>query len=272
MGMRRCRNGATIIDKDNGGKFIGVNMPGDYCAEHEWGIKPLIKLFDRDPARFKINGHAPYENSVKFLNKKDYAILGCDAGSSRLMDFSWLKTLSSETSKPELRKALAYYVDISAEFSGAWCEDEFIISVTGKEPVRQLGKLYDSICINDAAIWLGGGNSNPFDRGGLCLAVYSELKPEIIKAWEEAYVDNQKLKEAVAATGIEQKLKDAGKRYFALSPKWLSEEQRHRSQHPVVFWLNPWEQNIHNFGWFVVEELEQWINNEGPIVTKKDKK
>jgi hypothetical protein len=94
---------------------------------------------------------------------------------------------------------LAYYVDISAEFSGAWCEDEFIISVTGKEPVRQLGKLYDSICINDAAIWLGGGNSNPFDRGGLCLAVYSELKPEIIKAWEEAYVDNQKLKEAVLA-------------------------------------------------------------------------
>jgi hypothetical protein len=39
-----------------------------------------------------------------------------------------------------------------------------------------------------------------------------------------------------------------------------------------MYWLNPREQDIHNYGWFTVEELKQWAENKGPVMmTKKQR-
>ena len=65
-------------------------------------------------------------------------------------------------------------------------------------------------------------------------------------------------------TGIYKILKDAGKRFFALSPKWKDDNKEE-----VVFWLNPIEQHIYNYGWFTVEDLKLWAKNEGPVMMEK---
>lgn len=35
------------------------------------------------------------------------------------------------------------------------------------------------------------------------------------------------------------------------------------------FWLNPSQQHIYEAGWFTLEELKQWANDEGPVIKKK---
>src|SRR3989344_5955611 len=40
-----------------------------------------------------------------------------------------------------------------------------------------------------------------------------------------------------------------------------------RLTHKMRFWLNPYDdQNLYNYGYFTLEEIEQWLDNSGPIV------
>jgi hypothetical protein len=86
--------------------------------------------------------------------------------------------------------------------------------------------------------------------------------------------DRINLHEAAKATGIEEKVCAAlksdfgGKPFYALSPSWKNKQN---TKHKVVFWLNPTDQQKNNYGWFTVEELEQWIEGKGPIPMKKKK-
>src|SRR5690606_28298750 len=73
-----------------------------------------------------------------------------------------------------------------------------------------------------------------------------------------------RLREAAAKLTIAAELKAAGKRYFALSPRWKDDQESE-----VVFWLNPMEQQDYNSGSFTVDELRQWIRNEGRIIIDK---
>lgn len=73
---------------------------------------------------------------------------------------------------------------------------------------------------------------------------------------------------AARATGIEARLRQAGKVWFALEPAWR-ENIRYQppTAYEVVFWLNS-EDNLHTNrpGWYTVEELDQWIAGTGPVL------
>ncbi len=63
---------------------------------------------------------------------------------------------------------------------------------------------------------------------------------------------------------------EAKKGYYALQPMWASKikstkDGEIKTQYPVVFFLNPINQNECNFGWFTVEQLLDWIDGKGPI-------
>ena len=53
--------------------------------------------------------------------------------------------------------------------------------------------------------------------------------------------------------------------YMALSPKKMSKHTEKKSAHPYWYWLNPHNQQHVNFGWYTVEEIEQWLDEKGPI-------
>ena len=65
----------------------------------------------------------------------------------------------------------------------------------------------------------------------------------------------------------ETKSSYGGRAYLCLSPQWISGDRK--SQHPVMYWLNPADQDKNNAGWFTVEELDQWIAGTGPVVNSK---
>ena len=95
---------------------------------------------------------------------------------------------------------------------------------------------------------------------------------------KDADKDAKRLQKADLKTGVKKKLEKAGKRYFACSPKWANEikstaDGKIETKHDVIYWLNPMEQNIHNFGWYTVEDLEEWIEDKGKVpMTEEQKK
>jgi hypothetical protein len=78
--------------------------------------------------------------------------------------------------------------------------------------------------------------------------------------------DQLEIKKSAFETGIHKKLKEADKKYFALSPRWKDKDKKE-----VVFWLNPYDQQNNNFGWYSAKDLEEWIEGKGPVPKNKEK-
>ena len=124
-----------------------------------------------------------------------------------------------------------YYKAERDTVAAAWDENGFAIHVRGSENVQCLEELAEAIRAKTLAD-------------------------------DEDY---QRMLSTAEATGIEQLLKDAGKRFYALSPRWADDTKQ-----DVRFWLNPAEQHAYKSGWFTVEELKQWSKDEGPILKAND--
>lgn len=62
-------------------------------------------------------------------------------------------------------------------------------------------------------------------------------------------------------TRIHKILAKSGKKYFALSPRWADDQKKE-----VVFWLNPYDQDKYNSGWFSVQDLKDWAKDKGKVM------
>lgn len=129
---------------------------------------------------------------------------------------------------------------------------------------------------------------NPFERGGLVVFIPSRLPAEIDERIKAAHLDQIALQKAADKTQIVQKInaintkarQDAGRPhmanppcgYYALSPEWAGDWNtrvpNRPTKHPVIFWLNPFDQKARYWGRVTVEELEQWMKGEGWIMQK----
>jgi hypothetical protein len=157
---------------------------------------------------------------------------------------------------------------------GAWDECSFAVRGWEREGMAVVDMLNEAIADRDLSVWVGGA-SNVFARGGLVVVRHSMVPAEHSATFDEAVEDANRLQSAALGTGIEERLKSGlkngifGLPWFALSPRWRSDNDK-SSAHPVIFWLNPSDQQRNNHGWFTVEELDGWIKGEGPIPKKND--
>lgn len=283
--MRRGNNPKEISIDD---VFVGFDLSSDYCAEHEFGIKELNRILNRNEETHRINPEK-IDDYMVFSTTKDneFAILhiGWDVYFNKKHYPE--RILKEKSKKKEILKyhhAITLYdppnrelKDSEKDFysiASAWCQEDFAILVRGKDLVEKLKMVYEAFKKNDIAIWLGGGHV--FKNAGFCVAIYSKLPESVIKGWESYYLDKKMLEKASLETGIEEKLNKSDKEYYALCADWISPEQKkkepNRTKYPVIYYLNPCEQQKYNYGWFSVEELEQWIENSGPIIkTEKNK-
>lgn len=227
-----------------GGDLIGVSLGADFCSEHEWGIADTrCALGMSDDAfgleRRRIRNAEP----VRWVEEGKFSGL-------------WMPPPHSSNTKPN---------NVSAYKSDMWCgwsgSDFGAFGFTPKVSAA-LKKIYDAVKAGDGALWLGGGGV--FQNAGLAVAIASALPAGTAEQWEKADRDAFELKRDAAATGIEERLRKAGKDFFALSPS--------RTKRGLLFWLNPMQQHENNHGWFTVEELDQWIAGKGPVPKKQTEK
>lgn len=254
--MRRTFTGQQIVSA-NDGRFVGICLGYDFCAEHEWGIAGLKRAFgiperatrEKHGADARTATVCPPSNDLWFVRRGGFRYL--------MYWHHYEPWTPARRSTVDLNGVLQAYRDDN-ELVAAWDEKSFGLRMPVAGGEQKLTKLYQAIQDKDLMIFLGA--PEPFGGRGLVLCIRSRVDAEILEAMGEADLDYIALREAAEATGIAARLDKAGKRYFALSPRWANEEKT-----DVVFWLNPMEQQRNNFGWFTVADLDDWIADRGKI-------
>lgn len=282
--MRRATHDVQWI-KDENGQLLGLSLGYDFCAEHEFGVKRmkqdlgisggegiegrtmtqqprLASYFEYERTRKKKRGtrKAPPKDPAAVF------IVGGYCG-----DHSAERTMAERISYV-CRDGLDFYAEEHDnwydpnrdQLAVAWDENGFAIHVRGKENIENLTQLREHMANMDMALADPSG-MGWVDRAGLALVIASRVDPKAraeILAQDRAH---KKLMDAAEATGIEEELKAAGKRYYALSPAW-----KDSSETELTFYLNPSEQQKYNYGWYNLEQLRQWARDEGPILKQEE--
>lgn len=259
--MRSGRDNGIL--KSESGQLIGINLGADYCSEHEWGIKDLRRDLGMSETGYGLAKRTATKmpKNVEFYDNKIETVLvvnGYSHDGKINLDNHNLGRGSYNREK----------------LLTAWDSKSFGVSATLPEEREAIRKVYEAMQNGNMAVWLGGGGV--FQNAGLVLAIVDQIPADKTQMLHDADIESEKLTQAAEATGIHEKLKAAGKRYFALSPKWMQgfnpQNKNPKSKHPVMFWLNPMNQHENNYGWFTVEELELWAKGEGPCVMSAEQK
>lgn len=270
--MRRGFNSDWLKDdKDN---IIGINLGADFTSEHEWGIKDLREVLgvDNDENVLGIERYRTKKPKMEgiFLieeNKSNAALIAV-----RPFEIQWL-----------VGKKLKDYRELGLakgeELATAWSGNDLGIRVHRPTNIKKLKKIYNAIQNKEAAVWLGGGGV--FQNAGLLIGLINQIPQHLKQQMYDSHVDAKKLKEASEKTGIREKIDALNEEYkkvhtdiryyapceyYALRPAWLKGDRK--SNHPVMYWLNPREQEKNESGWYTVEDLEMWMEGKGPILKK----
>jgi hypothetical protein len=268
--VRRGRENGIL--KSDDGKIVGINLGSDFTAEHEWGIKGLREKFG-----IPDKGYGLAKRTITQMPSKRDPLAPWH--SKKTVPCIYLieekhQTLLIVTDYFEPEKYDLNHMDIGRydkkddRLQTAWDEKSFGINAATDEDRQAVRDVYAAMQKNDLAVWLGGGGV--FKNAGLVLAIASLIPQENATQLYDADVDYENLQKAAEKTGIAKKLADANRRYYALSPKWAGEikstkDGEIKTKHPVIFWLNPQDQQDNAYGWFTVEDLELWALGKGPI-------
>lgn len=262
----------TVLNKgwmyNKAGDLCGINLGSDFCAEHEEGIG-LIQ------AAFGINGVVKKQVTKLMgipIRTKSVMTPGIDArtidkvpdtfvyGLDDFKYFGYYDTTFSKWTQTLLKDAIGILQSDptgSIDFIAYWCDRGFFVVSEDKEMIA----MQDAFMNKDIAIFMG--ERHFISNRGLVLAIKSKLDADVIDKMMESDEDMIELNRQALLTGIKEKLDKAGKRYYALSPRWRGDYKLE-----VCFWLNPYDQHKYNYGMYSVDELLQWIDEKGPVIRK----
>jgi hypothetical protein len=272
--MRRGSKPALIYDevrKNADGKplLLGINLSSDFCAEHEWGIKDIKSAFGIPEKgyglkRRQITATPKGLAWVKYAAKTYMGRYDVERGLAKKVGDVTLKNegfvfhgwYGLEPEKMAVSSELS-----GAGLRGAWSDDDFAAVSSSPEDIVALKEIFSAFENKNIAVCFSAALP-AFDNAGLVFAIADRLPESVTEDWDKYDREQEKIKKEFTATGIEKLLADAGKRYYALSP-------RRRDDGSLWYWLNPMEQQQHNYGWFTLEDLQAWARNEGPIPMKQ---
>lgn len=259
--MRNCCAAPYFLHKDD--SFIGIHLPADFTAEHEWGIEDLANAF----------GIEKVEKTKPPFGIERYK---ATIVPNMLMQRKGNKTALAYVDKPWMDINLFKYSDLEGRLydqkhsentgyekyeiqaRGAWDGDSFGVVAEGDKADVLLTMLHEAIKEKDLAIFLGGGGTF-LSNSGLNIAIASKIPDDAKELIKTTHEETASLHKAAEATGIYKKIPKS--MYYALSPSWDKDKK-------LVFWLNPTDQPNNNFGYYNVKELEQWLVGKGPILKK----
>lgn len=263
--MRRGSEPAFVMN--DAGEFCGVNLSSDFCAEHEWGIKGLQRVFGIRGEGYGVERRRVSQVILEHEVKNEY---GSALRFFKVKGGHWclayghlhhLRRIEDRGEDSDLRLWEKSSYRKSDEIAAAWDEGTFGVMVRSGDKDK-LEAVFKALCDKDAAIMLGGGGV--FQNAGLCLFIISKLSKSALDVMRDTDLDREKVRLAGEATGIEEVLNKAGRSWFSLRPAWIRDKAA--SRYPVWFWLNPQNQQKYEAGWYTVEDLRQWAENKGPVL------
>lgn len=278
MAANQGQSGPMRVD----GETIGVHLAPNAVGQHGMGIEWLLRrLGAAEPDEHGLrtfDGHV--STAVPDWSRRDLSHdekLYLDVGPKPLK----LKSVSTVLC---VEGGMEHAVGVTERYSphsvvtGAWDDSSFAVRGWDDEGRRIVDLLQEAVETRDVATWVSGDID--FGHGHLCIARRSTTPAFLVRRFDEEVAATRRLQDAAAATGIAGRLEQIGpltpfgrmRPYHALSPAWIDAETARRSAHPVKFFLNPTQQDINNFGWFTVEDLDQWILGLGPVPKDADQR
>ena len=266
--MRRATMATAWLLSEEG-EVEGVALGADACTEHECGVAPLRRSMGVADRFEKGLLDRTMTMTPPLLAYAEYLTEGGEPAAVLMIGDSHQDLTSSDLpgwaqGECSFSKRLAECPD--GELVCAWDRAGAALHGRGIVQVDRLAHLYRSFCTHDIAF---GADLVDRDRhpngGGLTFVRASTVSPTLRAAALAKDESHARLKIRVEALGIERELREAGKEWFALSPRWKSTPDGE----DVHFWLNPMRQDDHNSGWFTVDELRQWVQGKGPVMIDK---
>lgn len=256
--MRKCFTDTGLFKIDD--KIVGINLGFDFCAEHEWGTDrlkrglgiPVKNIFDNWDETVIPAGNP----NIHYCETPEYASVGYI---QYFYEGDNYQKRAARFVKDEGKWGKEYAENKSDSILAQWDASEFMIIGfgTAKKHVREL---YENMMIGKVSM-----QRKPaiFGGGGLCFILVDKYPEQYKKLFNDACDDRHALERASEKTGILDRLKAAGKLYFACSPRWKDD-----AKSEVIYWLNPHDQRDNNCGWYTVADLDQWIAGKGKIPKK----
>lgn len=295
--MRRSGSEKPGWVVDDNGVLIGIQLGADYCAEHECGIKGIkreLGILSKDECdEQQIFGADRY--TVLAVNTDQFHFRETKTTHEAVFIFnprvfgrSWMSSQQLSLEQMTISK-LANHYDIhllgpwkdheAQTLATAWDEASFGIHVKGKQDHEYLRELQQAFIDQDVVVYLGAPPIPVFSNSSLNLMIKSRIPQEGLDLMEKTDRELWELNRDAKATGIYDKLEEAGMKYHALKPRrGLLKDRVTRGRfsekipptsHDIMFFLNPTNQDNNNSGWFTVEELEAWAEGKGPIPKKE---
>lgn len=264
--MKNCTNDKEFITIDE--KIIGINLGWDYASEHEWGIDELHQYFgiDRKKPGFEGLRNTIIPDDI-FLAK--CSIYDLESKEERNVVLAYQPGMVSYSkSATHLEEIIGMivknnlYYQNEAGIASAWSESDFGVMVREDEGYV-LENLLDAFQ-NKRGIIMLGGRTSPFGNSGLLLVDYSLLPEKTKKEFKEEDIAVRKEKTMYSRlekeSGVIELLKKAGKSWCSLSVQGLDDKGE------PLWWLNPYDQRNHQYGWYHTEDLKLWAEDKGPVM------
>lgn len=266
--MKLGRDSGFIIGPDD--STLGIALGADFWAEHEVGIGGIRKMFAV---------LTPFQAMRSYDEIEERRTLGIKR--SPLMGLARRRI---QHVPDALTMDHANHRDVSAlHFSEhpddvfgekrhqeplicLWDDRRFHIIASGEENRRRLSEIYDAFRRRDIVLSLPVDLPEAKGLVGPKIYITSRLPASIDETLIAEDEDRILLLKTAHKTGIADRLQAAGRHWYALSPAWNPNKPG-----TVWFWLNPMEQKANNYGWWTVEELDQWALGTGPIVNDRSR-
>lgn len=285
--MRQSYTDLTLLTHDD--HPYGVALGTGHCAEHEQGIEGLTHLLE-----------ATHPDA---LGIDQFLALPQPAGAGHIGLYERTKstkTIAAETRlvvhpHPDTVAALtapkpAYALPVVSVRNGqankplaaAWNHTGFCLRAFGDQERAVVHRLYAALFSGNLLVSMSS-HTNPFARGGLCLSLRDGVPEPLRQQAIQSQRAHHTLHANAARTGIAARLEAAGKRIRFLTPKALGPDQTVgrpqpdgttapvplQSAHPVFFYLIPADTRTAKSGWYSVEDLDAWIQGNGPVTIPK---
>lgn len=257
------------------GTTVGVHLAPNYVGQHAMGVDWLLRRLGagaKDEYDLRLfDGHV--STSVPEWSRADLEHeekLYLDVGDRPKKLRSTSSVLCVEGNIEHATNECRRYSPLSL-VTGAWDDSSFAVRGYGDEGRKIVDLVQEGVETCDLVVWVT--SEIDLGHGHLCIARRSLVPDAMVEKFDAEIAEYRRLFDAAAATGIARRLEAIGplsplgrlRPYHALSPAWIRPHDECVSAHPVRFFLNPTEQGANNFGWFTVEQLDEWIEGRGPI-------
>lgn len=265
--MRRTTQHCEVIIVDD--VILGVNLGYDFAAEHEWGFKWAARYLGRPAAatRDLLGIKARTTTTVK----PEFALELVEHDGELWLRGKVLYGFEKEGLLAELatdpKKRSHYSNELASNWGdkpirAGWNTDGGFCVVGKSDDAKEAIRIVHKALLGGACFMLQSGGV--FGAGGLKMLDARLIPGDVDAEMSTADVSGLDLTDAVAATGIKDRLEAAGLRYYALSPRWQDE-----AKGTFHFWLNPQDQQANNYGWMTIADLDDWIAGKGKIPMRR---